>query len=184
MKKFLPFLIFIPLTGLFVVGLNLNPRLVPSPLINKAAPEFKVSRLLEPTQTISVADLKNEVWLFNVWASWCVSCRAEHPLLLDMQKDGIKIVGLNYKDKAQDARKWLERLDNPYVFSAMDPEGVVGLEWGVYGVPETFVIDAQGIVRHKHVGPLDERSIRETIMPLVNQLESESQQSELQSQES
>ena len=115
--------------------------------------------------------MKGRVWLLNVWASWCVSCRAEHGLLNQVATSGeVDIIGLNYKDLPEDARAWLKQLGNPYARIAVDADGQVGIDWGVYGVPETFVIDGQGVIRHKHIGPLDLESLAETILPLVRRL--------------
>ena len=173
MKKFLPLLIFLPLLAVMLAGLQLNPREVPSPLVDSPAPFFSLPQLNAPQAVASPAALKDKVWLLNVWASWCVSCRVEHPLLLQMQKEGVMIVGLNYKDKPAEAKAWLQHRGDPYVFSAADESGRAGLDWGVYGVPETFVIDGGGIVRHKHIGPLDSHAVRQTILPMVRDLQKE-----------
>ena len=172
MNRFLPLLLFLPLIGIMFVGLKLNPREVPSPLINQPAPAFVLPQLLAATKLVSPELLKQRVWLLNVWASWCVSCRAEHPLLLAMREQ-VTLVGLNYKDQPAAARAWLARWGDPYLFSAVDADGAAGLDWGVYGVPETFVIDANGVVRYKHIGPLDASAVKETILPLVRRLQKE-----------
>lgn len=169
MNRFLPLLLFLPLIGIMVAGLKLNPHEVPSPLINRQAPAFVLPQLHKMAQSVSPESLKGRVWLLNVWASWCVSCRAEHPLLLSM-RDKVALVGLNYKDRPAAAQAWLARWGDPYLFSAVDADGAAGLDWGVYGVPETFVIDADGVVRYKHIGALDEAAIEETILPLVRRL--------------
>ena len=167
----------VPLAGFLVIGaflalgLRLDPREVPSPLIDKPAPSFELPRLLAQGEVLAPRQLAGRVWLLNVWASWCVSCRAEHELLKEIARDRqVEIVGLNYKDKRVDARAWLDQLGNPYTAIAVDTEGAVGIDWGVYGVPETFVIDAQGLIRYKHIGPLDRPVLEQKILPLVRQL--------------
>jgi cytochrome c biogenesis protein CcmG, thiol:disulfide interchange protein DsbE len=172
MKRYLlPLIVFAVLVGFLAVGLNLNPREVPSPLIDKPAPAFKLARLDAPEQQISLQDLKGKVWLLNVWASWCVACRQEHPLLVDFASTGaVPIYGLNYKDKREDALAWLQRFGNPYLVSLSDTEGLVGIDYGVYGVPETFVIDKAGTIRLKHIGPVTPEVLRDTILPLVRKL--------------
>ncbi|WP_404356041.1 DsbE family thiol:disulfide interchange protein [Methylotuvimicrobium sp. KM1] len=175
MLKFLtPLLIFAVLAVFLAIGLNLNPREIPSPFIDKPAPPFTLQTLDDPTRTLSTADLKGQVWLLNVWASWCVSCRAEHPVLnrLAEQKLAV-IIGLNYKDEPEDAKNWLARLGNPYDVSVLDMEGLTGIDWGVYGVPETFVIDKQGVVRYKHTGSVTDKDIETTFLPLLNTLQAE-----------
>jgi len=166
-----PLLIFIVVAVFLAVGLKLDPREVPSPLIDKPAPQFELPRLLQMDGVVGTADLRGEVWLLNVWASWCVACRVEHPLLNDLAaKRLIRIVGLNYKDAPADARTWLREFGNPYDIIAVDRQGEAGIDWGVYGVPETFVIDRSGVIRYKHIGPLDAKVLNETIVPLVRQL--------------
>ncbi len=173
MKRYLlPLLVFIALVGFLAVGLKRDPHSIPSPLIDKAAPAFSLPRLDAPAQRLSSTDLRGQVWLFNVWASWCVACRQEHPLLVELSKTGlVKMYGLNYKDKRDDALGWLQKLGNPYLQSLSDTEGLVGIDYGVYGVPETFVIDKQGVIRHKHIGPVTEEALRDTLLPLVAKLE-------------
>jgi cytochrome c biogenesis protein CcmG/thiol:disulfide interchange protein DsbE len=171
----IPVLLFVVLVGFLAVGLKLDPREVPSPLIGKPAPDFTLPVLDEPGKTITPADFRGQVWLLNVWASWCSGCRVEHDLLLRMTASGdIMMVGMDYKDEVADARNWLRQLGNPYQLVVVDADGKAGIDWGVYGVPETFVIDKQGIVRHKHIGPVTEEAVRETILPMVRQLEAES----------
>jgi len=166
-----PLLIFVVVGAFLAVGLKLDPREVPSPLIDKPAPQFVLPRLLQMDGVVGTADLRGEVWLLNVWASWCVACRVEHPLLNDLAaKRLIRIVGLNYKDAPADARTWLREFGNPYDMIAVDRQGEAGIDWGVYGVPETFVIDRSGVIRYKHIGPLDAKVLNETIVPLVRQL--------------
>jgi cytochrome c biogenesis protein CcmG/thiol:disulfide interchange protein DsbE len=176
MKRYLlPLAIFLVLAGLLAVGLRLDPREVPSPLIGKPAPAFSLPRLDSPAQAVSPQDLRGQVWLLNVWASWCVACQEEHPLLVDLARQGtVKLYGLNYKDKRDDALAWLGRHGNPYLQSFSDTAGRVGIDYGVYGVPETFVIDRAGVIRHKHIGPVTPAALNDTILPLVRQLESAS----------
>ena len=157
------------------IGLKLDPHEVPSPLINKPAPAFTLPQLHEPQKTFSPADMKGKVWLLNVWASWCVSCRQEHVYLTEFARDSsMNLMGLNYKDEPVAAMQWLERLGNPYKISISDIDGMAGLDWGVYGVPETFIIDKKGIVRHKQTGPVDPTILQTIIMPLIEQLNRES----------
>lgn len=175
MLKFLiPLLVFLVLAVFLAIGLNLNPREIPSPLIDKPAPSFTLKTLDDQSRSLSTADLKGQVWLLNVWASWCVSCRAEHPVLnrLAGQKLAV-IIGLNYKDEPEAANNWLTRLGNPYDVSVLDTEGLTGIDWGVYGVPETFVIDKRGVVRYKHTGPVTDNDIKEIFLPLLNTLQAE-----------
>jgi cytochrome c biogenesis protein CcmG, thiol:disulfide interchange protein DsbE len=173
MKRYLlPLIVFVVMVVFLGVGLNLNPREVPSPLIDKAAPDFKLARLDKPEQQLSLQDLRGKVWLLNVWASWCVACRVEHPVLVDLAgKGAVPIYGLNYKDKRDDALAWLAKHGNPYVASLSDTEGLVGIDFGVYGVPETFVIDKTGTIRLKHIGPVTPDVLRDTILPLVRKLD-------------
>lgn len=171
-RYLLPLGIFIVLVAFLGVGLTLDPRRVPSPLVDKPMPPFELPRLKVGDQLISDRDLKGRVSLFNVWASWCVACRQEHPVLLDLARTGeVPIYGLNYKDQRSDALNWLAQLGDPYVATAFDLEGRVGIDWGVYGVPETFVIDPQGIIRYKQIGPVTPKALQEEILPLVRRLQ-------------
>ncbi len=174
MVRFLvPLGVFILLAVLLFTGLWLDPKLVPSPLIGKPAPGFELARLKDPESTITQNALKGKVALLNVWATWCVSCRAEHEVLMELaRKNVVAIYGLNYKDVREDAQRWLRQLGNPYVANAFDRDGRVGIDWGVYGTPETFVIDQNGIVRYKHVGPITPQVLTDKILPLVNELKS------------
>ncbi len=170
-RYLIPLGVFLVMVVFLGIGLTLDPREVPSPFIGKPAPAFTLDQLHDTSATISPDDMKGKVWLLNVWASWCVSCRAEHKVinrLANMKL--VDVVGLNYKDQPEDARRWLKRLGNPYLASAMDIEGKAGIDWGVYGVPETFVIDQQGVVRYKHIGPVTDQSLDETILPLIHKL--------------
>ncbi len=172
MNRFLlPLGVFIVLVIFLWIGLSLNPREVPSPLIGKPAPTFRLPLLHDPAKTFSPEDMRGKVWLLNVWASWCVTCLQEHPLLVEMERRKmVTIVGLNYKDKSEDGIAWLRRHGNPYILSAYDLEGNVGIDWGVYGVPETFVIDKQGIIRHKIIGAITPTNIMDDIIPLIKEL--------------
>jgi len=174
-KYLIPFGIFVILVGLFVIGLGLDPREVPSPLINKSAPQFELPRLHEPGQTIGRTDLEGGgVKLVNVWASWCTACRQEHPFLMELARRGdVPIYGLNYKDARPDALNWLKRLGDPYTANAFDNDGRVGIDWGVYGVPETFVVDGEGTIRYKHIGPLGPKAWRETVYPAIQEIREE-----------
>ncbi|WP_415878502.1 DsbE family thiol:disulfide interchange protein [Methylomonas sp. TEB] len=175
MKYLLPLLLFIALSVFLAIGLKLNPREIPSPLIDKPAPAFNLPILSTPEQRLSQADFKGKVWLLNVWASWCVSCREEHPLLIELAKQNkVLLVGLNYKDEAQAANAWLSKHGNPYNVSVMDADGRTGIDYGVYGVPETFVIDKRGVVRYKHTGPVQPGELESIFLPLIEKLEAES----------
>lgn len=171
-KFLIPFGIFALLVVLFIVGLGLDPREVPSPLVDKPAPEFDLPRLQEPDKRFGRSDLVGGgVSLVNVWASWCTACRQEHPFLMELARRGeVPIYGLNYKDEREDAQGWLRRLGNPYAANAFDHDGRVGIDWGVYGVPETFIVDGEGTIRYKHIGPLGEQAWRETIMPIIEEI--------------
>lgn len=173
MKRFLlPLLIFLTVVGFLAVGLNLDPREVPSPLVGKPAPMFSLPRLDNPEKTISTKDMLGKVWLFNVWASWCGACRDEHPVLVNLSKSGsVPIYGMNYKDTRPEAQQWLEEGGNPYIASAMDADGRVGIDYGVYGVPETYVIDKAGVIAYKQIGPVTEEVLRNKILPLVKRLQ-------------
>jgi cytochrome c biogenesis protein CcmG/thiol:disulfide interchange protein DsbE len=173
-RYFLPLGIFAALVVLLAVGLTLNPRLVPSPLIDKPAPAFTLPDVKDPQHTVSRADLEGKVSLVNVWASWCVSCRAEHPLFMELARAGIvPVYGINYKDERPDALRWLEAFGDPYVVSAYDYSGRVGIEWGVYGTPETFLVDRNGIIRYKHVGPVTVQDLERKILPRIKELQEE-----------
>jgi len=171
-RYLLPLAAFIILVAFLLVGLNLNPRKVPSPLIGKPAPVFKLQQLHEPEKILESKDNLGKVWLLNVWASWCASCRDEHPLLVQLAKaDVVPIYGLNYKDKRDLAIQWLDQLGDPYTKSVMDIEGRVGIEYGVYGVPETYVIDKSGVIQYKQIGPVTVDVLEKTILPLVKELQ-------------
>ncbi len=173
MGKFLiPLGIFVVLAIFLGRGLSLDPREVPSPLIGKPAPAFSLSQLDQPAQMIGTEQLLGQVWILNVWASWCVACRDEHPVLVEFSKTGVApIYGLNYKDKREPAMNWLQQLGNPYTASIFDESGRVGIDFGVYGVPETFVIDKLGVIRYKKTGPVTQETIQSIIVPLVKKLQ-------------
>jgi len=170
-KYLLPLGVFITVAVFLFYGLSLNPREVPSPLVGKPAPAFQLPVLHSPDKTFTPKEMAGKVWLLNVWASWCVACRDEHPLMVELSRRKIvPVVGLNYKDQPDDAKKWLRHFGDPYLTSVSDLEGRVGIDFGVYGVPETFVIDKDGIIRHKHIGPITEDALKEKILPLVERL--------------
>ncbi len=167
----IPLALFVVLVAFLWIGLGKDPREVPSPLIDKPAPPFTLPQI-QGDKPLSSADLKGRVWLLNVWASWCVSCRVEHPLLLQLAKANlVPVYGLDYKDKPDDARAWLSQNGDPYTSSIVDQDGRVGIDYGVYGVPETFVIDRAGIVRYKQIGPLSVEALQDKILPLVRELQ-------------
>ena len=160
------------LLAFLFVGLFRDPREVPSPLVDKPAPSFSLAKLHQPGERLSNADMRGQVWLLNVWASWCVSCRVEHPLLVALAKaDVVPVIGLAYKDKPEDGLAWLASNGDPYRMSIVDRDGRVGIDFGVYGVPETFVIDKSGIIRYKQIGPLTADALDKTILPLVRELQ-------------
>jgi cytochrome c biogenesis protein CcmG/thiol:disulfide interchange protein DsbE len=177
----IPLLVFIALAAFLLIGLFRDPHEVPSPLLNKPAPAFQLGQLENPNKTFSAQEMRGKVWLLNVYASWCVSCRDEHPVLLKLSREGdVPIYGLDWKDKPEDARAWLSELGNPYVLSASDLDGRVAIDYGVYGAPETYLIDKQGVIRYKQIGPLCEPmpdgscgvpSVwTKTILPLIKKL--------------
>jgi len=170
MNRFLwPLLGFLVLVGFLAFGLTLKPSEVPSPFIDKPAPGFTLPQLAAPEKTFSPEEMKGQVWLLNIWASWCYACLQEHPVITDLARS-VPIVGLNYKDKRDEAVAWLERFGNGYIVSASDTDGRIGINYGVYGVPETFVIDKAGFIRYKHIGPVDEKTARDTLLPLIREL--------------
>ena len=191
MNRFIwPLIGFFVLVGFLAVGLNLNPREVPSPLIGKPAPAFTPPKL-GSNETFSPQDMKGKVWLLNVWSTWCVSCRQEHPMLVEMAKNkAVTLIGLNYKEIRGDANydiakispesekgmateranAWLKRHGDPYALSVLDLDGRVGIDYGVYGVPETYVIDKAGVIRFKHIGPISRDIFAGKILPLVGEL--------------
>jgi cytochrome c biogenesis protein CcmG/thiol:disulfide interchange protein DsbE len=173
MNRFmLPLALFVVLVGFLAVGLSLDPREVPSPLIGKPAPIFELPQLAATEKTFSPKEMLGKVWLLNVWASWCVSCRQEHPVLVEYARNGgIPIIGLDYKDQRADGQRWLSQFGNPYVLSAADADGRVGIDYGVYGVPESYLIDKAGTIRYKQIGPVTPEVLEKKILPLVRELE-------------
>ncbi|MCX7174791.1 MAG: DsbE family thiol:disulfide interchange protein [Proteobacteria bacterium] len=193
MKRFLiPMGLFVVLVGFLAIGLRLDPREVPSPLVGKPAPLFQLAQLADTDKTFSPKDMLGKVWLLNVWSSWCVSCRAEHPVLVSFARQSmLPIVGLSYKEVRGDsdietgkmkpademllARKranaWLAQRGDPYMLTALDLDGRVGIDYGVYGVPETYVIDKAGVIRYKQIGPVTPEALSQKILPLVKELE-------------
>lgn len=171
-KTLIPLGLFIILVVFLAIGLNRDPSVVPSPLIGKPAPAFTAPRLHAPEQQFAAKDMLGKVWLLNVWASWCVACRQEHPVLMEFAKTKtLPVIGLDYKDQAADGLKWLARFGDPYDLSVSDRDGRIGIDFGVYGVPETFLIDKAGMIRYKHIGPVSEESLRDKILPLVRELQ-------------
>lgn len=172
MNRFIwPLVIFLVLAGFLFVGLGLDPREVPSPLINKPAPAFTLPQLHAPEKTFSSQDMKGQVWMLNVWASWCGSCKDEHPILMDLaQQNIVPIYGLDYKDKREDGQATLRKSGDPYTLAIFDADGKVGFDYGVYGVPETYIIDKQGVIRDKLIGAVTPQNLRERILPLIAEL--------------
>lgn len=171
LKYLLPLALFFVLVGFLAVGLNRDPREVPSPLIDKPAPAFAAPRLDDPARQLRREDLLGQVWVLNVWASWCAPCREEHPVIVDFaRRKRAPVYGLNYKDTQAAGRAWLQQFGNPYTATLVDADGRIGLDFGVYGVPETFVIDKAGIVRFKHVGVLTPAVVADRIEPLLVKL--------------
>ena len=172
LKFAIPLALFFLLVAFFAVGLFRDPREVPSPFIGRAAPAFKLEQLHEAQLAFTPEEMRGKVWLLNVWASWCVACQAEHPLLVQMSKQKlVPIVGLNYKDKREDGTRWLAKFGDPYALSAWDIDGRVGIDYGVYGAPETFVIDKQGVIRYKQIGPITRETLDKVLLPLIRKLE-------------
>lgn len=174
LRYLIPLVLFVLLVVFLAIGLSRDPHEVPSPLINKAAPTFRLPQLQDPSKTFSAEDMRGKVWVLNVWASWCVSCRDEHPLLLEYAKTGaVPIYGLNWKNDRDEALAWLNDLGNPYVLSASDRDGRVAIDYGVYGAPETYLIDQNGTIRFKQIGPLTPDVWEKKFLPLVQQLNRE-----------
>jgi cytochrome c biogenesis protein CcmG/thiol:disulfide interchange protein DsbE len=172
-RYLLPLGVFTALVLLLGAGLGLNPRLVPSPLVGKPLPDFAIPTLRAPQQMLSHTDFSGKISLLNAWATWCVECRREHPVLVAIAGEGnVPIYGLNYKDQRPDALQWLQRLGDPYVASGFDGDGRVGLDLGVYGLPETFLVDEQGMIVHKHVGPISTEIWQSDFVPLIERLQS------------
>lgn len=172
LKAILPLLVVLALLALLGYGLTQDPAEVPSPLIGKPVPDFDLPGLVETSAGLKTSDLKGQATLINVWASWCVACRDEHAVITELSRQ-VPVHGLNYKDTRIEAQRWLAHYGNPYSLIGFDKEGSVGIDWGVYGVPETFVVDAQGVIRHKHIGALTADDAEKTILPLIRALQSE-----------
>lgn len=171
-KTLIPLVILIILLAFLAIGLTRNPREIPSPLLGKSAPEFSAPHLNQAEQSFSSHDLLGQVWLLNVWASWCVACRQEHPVLMGFIKTNtVPLIGLNYKDNVQDGVKWLTQHGNPYTLSVADTDGHIGINHGVYGVPETFLIDKAGIIRYKHAGPITDEVLKQKILPMIRAMQ-------------
>ncbi|OGS96150.1 MAG: thiol:disulfide interchange protein [Gallionellales bacterium RIFCSPLOWO2_02_FULL_57_47] len=172
MRFILPFIVFMIMAAFMYVGLSLDPHEVPSPLVGKAAPAFTLPQLHEPSKQFSTQDMKGKVWLFNVWASWCTACESEHAVLMELSRQNlVPIYGMDYKDKPEDGEAWLRSRGNPYVLVVSDREGRVGIDYGVYGVPETYVIDKQGVIQYKQIGPVTPENLSEKILPLIKELQ-------------
>jgi len=173
MKRFLlPLAIFVVMVGFLAVGLTLDPRKVPSPLVGKSAPDFSLPQLHDQEKVFSSNELRGKVWLLNFWASWCGGCKDEHPVLMQLAQSGeVPIYGMDYKDRREEALTWLRRWGNPYPVIAVDESGRVGINYGVYGVPETYMIDKAGVIRYKQIGPLDEDTVKGKILPLVREFQ-------------
>ena len=175
MKRFLiPLALFLALVGFLAVGLTRDPHEVPSPLVGRPAPVFSLQRLDPGADAVrfTPADMKGKVWMLNVWASWCVSCRQEHPVLMELARSAVvPLVGLDYKDSPAEARRWLAEHGDPYLLSAVDGDGRVGIDYGVYGVPETYLIDKAGTIRYKQIGPISGELLQGKILPLVRELQ-------------
>jgi len=173
MNRYLvPLAVFVVLVVLFRIGLEHDPHLVPSPLVDKPAPVFTLPDLRNTSASINLSALRGQAFLLNVWASWCVECRNEQPVLMELaQKRKVPIYGLNYKDNRAEAIQWLDHYGDPYVKSAFDQSGRVGIDFGVYGVPETFVVDREGIIRYKHIGPVTPEVVNDILLPLLSKLE-------------
>ena len=166
-----PLLAFFALAAFFLRGLSLDPREIPSPLIGKPAPPFQTPKLAAPGESVSNKDMLGQVWILNVWASWCAPCREEHPVWNKFVRNRqVTLVGLNYKDEDTNANRWLHDLGNPYTLSIADHDGRVGIDFGVYGVPETFVIDRTGVIRYKHIGAMTTSVLEQKIIPLLQEL--------------
>lgn len=171
LKYFIPLITFFGLAVFLMRGIELDPEELPSPLINQPVPAFSLSEL-SSSKILTADDLRGQVYLLNVWATWCISCKMEHPYLLNLAKQGVKIIGINYKDDSEQAKKWLDELGNPYVWNLVDQRGNLGLDLGVFGAPETFIVDKNGIIRYKHVGVIDER-VWQKLLPIYTKSNNE-----------
>lgn len=171
MSRLLPLIAFVLLAALLFVGVRMNSgkdnSAIPSPLIGKPAPALALPELPLPESRIALDGLRGRPYVLNVWGSWCVSCRVEHPVIIELAKSGTLVVGYNYKDTPEDASRWLAQFGNPFALVVQDADGQAALDWGIYGAPETFVVDAEGIVRFKHIGPLTPDIVQDRIRPLL-----------------
>ncbi len=168
---FLPLILFVVLVLFLLVGLRRDPHEVPSPLINKSAPDFQLPQLKQATANFSAKEMRGKVWLLNFWGTWCVACREEHPLLVQYAKTGVvPIYGVDYKDERAAALQWLDEFGNPYTLTAFDVDGRVSIDYGVYGAPESYLIDRNGVIRFKQIGPITEDVWQNKILPLAKQL--------------
>lgn len=168
----IPLTVFLVIGSLLFAGLGRDPDIVPSPLIGKQAPAFTLPRLDDLESRVSREDLMGRPYLLNVWGSWCYACRLEHDVITRLAESGrVPVYGLNYKDRREDAQRWLDQFGDPYAFSLYDPEGRVSMDFGVYGAPETYLVDATGTIRYKHIGPLTEEIVAEQILPLLTDME-------------
>ena len=167
----LPLVLFIGLVAFLLVGLRRDPHEIPSPLINKPAPAFQLKQLQDPNKTFSAQQMRGKVWLLNFWGTWCIACREEHPLLIQYAKtNAVPIYGVDYKDERSTAMQMLADEGNPYTLIASDPDGRLSIDYGVYGAPETFLIDRDGVIRYKQIGPITEEAWQREILPRVKQL--------------
>lgn len=174
MRYAVPLGIFVLLLGLLWAGLGMNPREIPSPLLGRPAPVFRLPTLAGQGAQVAPTDMLGKVWVLNVWASWCSACRSEHQVLVDLAKRSqVPLLGLNYKDQPAAAGEWLAQFGNPYAAVALDADGRAGIDWGVYGVPESFVVDQRGIVRRKFTGPLTAETVAGELLPLLEKLRAE-----------
>jgi cytochrome c biogenesis protein CcmG, thiol:disulfide interchange protein DsbE len=169
-KLFIPLIIFMVLAAFFWKGLSLDPTAMPSALLDKPVPTFALATVNDEQRQVTQEDLKGKVSLLNVWATWCISCRQEHPYLLAIAELGIPIYGVNYKDDVVKAKQWLKDLEDPYQFSIVDADGRLGIDLGVFGAPETYVVDKLGVIRYKHVGVITDKVWTETLLPIVESL--------------
>jgi cytochrome c biogenesis protein CcmG/thiol:disulfide interchange protein DsbE len=172
-SRLLPLLAFVALAALLFVGVRMNSgkdnSAIPSPLIGKTAPSLVLPELEMTDSRLRPADLQGKAYVLNVWGSWCVSCRVEHPVITELARTGVTVVGYNYKDTPDDARRWLAEYGNPFALVIQDQDGQAALDWGIYGAPETFVIDANGIIRYKHIGPLTPDVVKTGLLPALGQ---------------
>lgn len=172
MKYLIPLIVFLTVAAFLFVGLGRDPSELPSALIEKTAPSFELPQLTGGAASFNSAELHGQIWVLNIWASWCGPCREEHPFITRLANEtNIAVVGLNYKDQQENAKRWLQQFGNPFSVTVEDSAGRAGMDWGVYGVPETFIIDKKGMVRLKHVGPVTEADLEKTLLPLIQKLQ-------------